>query len=917
MSRSTVKRLASVLIVAALAVWIIAARDIVLGLDLQGGVTMRYELLPPDTLEPGQDVDSMIQSTVDTLRTRIDAYGIKEHSMARQGDREIVIELPGSGAEEAETIKSVISRVGRLEWRIVAIDDPRVGLTVEEQRTKLAELLAANAGKMPDEIDVSSLDLVFGDARCRWVPYSDKVLAERRNVKRLDDLPRPNPDDGPLVSAPLGVTDYEYLRIESTPSRTFSGADIAVAFEGQDSRGYKAVGVRMNAGRASEFADWTEENKGRHLCIMLDGRVAQPPAVINDRLDGEFVIQSGALTGFSAAEVKDYLTVIRSGSLQMKPRLLYENSIGPSLGESAIRAGLGATLVGLVITIGFMLAYYRWHGLHASITLIFNMLVLCALLILLGATVTLPGLAGLVLTFGMSVDANILIYERMREEKQRSHSPSQVIKLGFDKALSAIIDSNVIAFISALILYKIGTGPVRGFAVVLMLGLVTAVWAALVLGRLIYDMLVETGRMKTIGSMARFLPPDTHIGFLRLGRTCLRVSAIAVIGSLLAFFMTDRTKFGLDFLGGYKAQVRLAQPVAQGDIKQRVDTVFPGAQVVSVADPDSTDRSKARQFIIKVKDIGAEQTAVAASEDAGALEQRFEVPLRASLSGLLLPDLVTDLKLEEDHETNTTRVAGTLNFEGPADPAAVQRALTTMSQVETSPAGPTSVGFRGVMAGVAHPQEVVAQRIKSVLERARGLPALSVPMVESTTIGGRVGSELRDSAIRALLLSFAVIVIYIRLRFREYTYGVAAVIGLIHDMCITLGAIVLARQIGLVDIEIDLTMIAVFLTIIGYSLNDKIVLLDRVRENLPRLDRPLGEVMDVSMNEVLARTLLTASTVVLTLFVIFFMNMGQQNMLEGFAFAMIVGVIVGTYSSIFVASPILLMLAARREGRTT
>ena len=921
MSRSTLKRLVSVLLVAALAIWVIAAKDIVLGLDLQGGVTMRYELLPPDTLEAGQDVGSMIQSTVDTLRTRIDAYGIKEHSMARQGEREIVIELPGSGAEEAETIKSVISRVGRLEWRIVAVDDLRAGLRVEEQGGKLAELLAANAGKLPEEIDVTALDLVFGDVRCRWFPYSDKVLAERRGVKRLDDLARPDPEGPPLAAAPLGVSDYELLRIESAGSRNFTGADIAVAFEGQDSRGYKAVGVRMNAARASEFADFTEENKGRHLCIVLDNRVAQPPAVINDRLDGEFVIQSGAPTGFSEAEIKDYLTVIRSGSLQMKPRLLYENSIGPSLGESAIKAGLGATLVGLVITIVFMLSYYRWHGLHASVTLIFNMLVLCALLIFLGATVTLPGLAGLVLTFGMSVDANILIYERMREEKQRSHSPSQVIKLGFDKALSAIIDSNVIAFISALILYKIGTGPVRGFAVVLMLGLVTAVFAALVVGRLIYDLLVETGRMKTIGSMARFLPPDTHIGFLRLGRTCLRISAVAVIGSLLAFFMTDRTKFGLDFLGGYKAQVRLAQAVPQGELKQRVDSVFPGAQVVSVADADSPDRSRARQFIIKVKDIGAAGASDAAaadvSEDAADLEGRFEAPLRQALSGLLLPDLVTDLKLEEDLEASTTAVSGTINFEGPADPAAVQRALTALSQAETTPAGPTSVGFRGTIAGVGHPPEVVAQRIKTVLERARGLPALSVPILESTTIGGRVGSELRDSAIRALLLSFAVIVIYIRLRFREYTYGVAAVIGLIHDMCITLGAIVLARYVGLIDIEIDLTMIAVFLTIIGYSLNDKIVLLDRVRENLPRLDRPLGEVMDVSMNEVLARTLLTASTVVLTLCVIFFMNLGQQNMLEGFAFAMIVGVIVGTYSSIFVASPVLLMLAARREGRTT
>ncbi|MBM3985917.1 MAG: protein translocase subunit SecD, partial [Planctomycetes bacterium] len=669
----------------------------------------------------------------------------------------------------------------------------------------------------------------------------------------------------------------------------------------------------LRADRRSDFGDFSEENIGQSIAILLDERVAQAPAVIQDRLDGSFVIESNQIGGFSEREIRDYLTVIRSGSLQMKPRLLYENTIGPSLGESAIKAGSNAALISLFITIAFMAAYYRWHGLHASITLLANMLLLGGLLAFLGATITLPGLAGLILTFGMAIDANILIYERMREEKERAHSPGQVIKLGFDKALSTIIDSNLTSFITALILYKLGSGPVRGFAVVLMLGLVTSVWAALVVGRLAYDLLLESGRLKAIGSMARWIPADTHVGFMRTAGTCLRVSGVAVVGSLVVFFAADPSKYGLDFVGGYKAQVRLAQAATQGEIKGRIDAVFPGAQVVSVADPDAAAGEGTRQFLIKIKDI--DRPARAADEGQEDLRARFEQPVREALAGLLLPDFVSGLALEEQADASTTLVQGTLHFEGEADPAAVAAALTTLAGAETSAAGPGAVAFRGTQPGVGLQPQVVAQRLKSQLEDVPGLPRPSEPLVESTTIGGRVGGDLRDSAIRALLISFAAMVVYIRLRFREYSYGLAAVIALVHDVIITLGMVMLARQAGLVDLELDLTMIAVFLTIIGYSINDKIVVFDRVRENLPRMNRPLVEVLDVSMNQVLARTLLTSSTMMLSLLVIFFMNKGQQNLLEGFAFAMIVGVVVGTYSSIYVASPVLVMLDKRRRER--
>jgi len=912
MTPRTIKSLIATLVVLGLATWAILANDIVLGLDLQGGVTMRYELQPPDDLPAGSDVGQMIDSTIETLRQRIDTYGIRESATTRQGERELVIELPGKGKDEAETIKSVISRVGRLEFRIVAYDDVRNGLNVEDEKKRLGELLDANKGKGPDEIDVTPLDRRFTDVLYRWVPYSDKILAQHRGAENLESF---KGDSGPLEKAPLTPADYLMIRKESAPTRNFTGGDIANAGTGSDQRGGRAVSIALRADRRSEFADFSGDNIGQYMVIVLDDRLAQSPAKINDRLDGSFVIESGGIGGFNEREIKDYLTVIRSGSLQMKPRLLFENTIGPSLGEAAIKAGVNASIAGLLIVVVFMIAYYRWHGVHATVTLFANCMLLAGILMFLGATVTLPGLAGLILTFGIAVDANILIYERMREEKDRAHSPAQVIKLGFEKALATIVDSHVTAFITALVLYKLGTGPVRGLAVVLMLGLITSIWSALVVGRTIYDVLMETGRMKTIGSMARFVRPDTKIEFMRIGFACLRISAVLVLVSVASIFFANPDKlFGLDFLGGYKAQVRLSKPVTQAEIKTRMDKIFPesDAQVVSLTDANSPP-GMAHQFLIKVKGEAKTEKQELALLGSESLAERYEQPIKKALSDLLLPDFTTDMQLQEDTEASTTHVTATLHFEGAPDPAKVAAHLGMLSQVEATAAGGDGVAVTGKVAGVGLDPKLIAQRMKSALDQATDVPRPSTPLAESTTIGARVGTELRDSALRAILISFVGIVLYLRLRFREYRYGFAAVIALVHDTAIVLGIVVLVNQMGWLDIEIDLAMIAAFLTIIGYSMNDTIVLFDRVRENLPRMNAPLYDVIDASMNQVLARSLLTSFTVMLTLIVIFIMNIGKRNVLEGFSFSMIIGVIVGTYSSIYVASPMLLVFSSRAE----
>jgi SecD/SecF fusion protein len=913
MTPVTVRKAVLNLSVLALAVWAIFANDVVLGLDLQGGVTLRYELQAPSTAMAGSDVDSMIESTISTLRSRIDAYGIKETAVTRQGINEVVIELPGRGKDEAQTIKSVIARVGRLEWRIVAEDDLTNGVIVEDELARLSTLLAERSGLGPDEFDITTLDLVYPEVTYRWIPYSNALLAKHRGVERLDDLLPDGSDDSPFSVAPLNAGDYLLMRLESARIARFTGGDIANAAQGMDGSGGSAVRVIMKPERSSQFGDFTELNKGRQLAILLDGRIGQKPATIKDRLDDSFEITSGQVGGFTQEEIRDYLTVIRSGSLQMKPRLLYESTIGPSLGESSIASGKNAMLYGFLTTIVFMIFYYRWRGVHATFTLFANLLVLGGLLMFLDATITLPGIAGLVLTLGMAVDANILIYERMREEGDHDKSPAQIVKTGFEKALSTIVDTNLTTFITALILYKVGTGPVRGFAVVLMLGILTSVWAALSFGRNVFDIMVESGRLKSLGSMMRMVKANTHIRFMSVSRASLRVSTVLVVGGLIAFFMAPEDKYGLDFVGGYKSRVRLTRPATQGEVKAAVATVFPGAQVISIAAESNEGSSTATQFVIRVKGT---TTSVQASAGETSLEDRFEQPIKDSLAGLIRPDFIEGMTLIEDESTDTTRLEATLNFEGPISPDDVATQLVALTGLKTSAAGPKSVWISARLTGLGKDQAGVTQQLKNALAGA-GLSSPSEPLRESTTISGRVGTELRDSAARALIFSIVAVVIYIRLRFREYRYGYAAVLALLHDVCITLGVVSLAHWSGIIDVEINLAMIAAFLTIIGYSLNDTIVLFDRVRENIPRVDKPMTDIIDISVNQVLSRSLLTSITVLITLLVIFFFNVGQQNILEGFSFAMIVGVVVGTYSSIFVASPVLLLLTPRKERKAS
>jgi len=897
-------RLFWTVVVLGFAAWAVATRPVVLGLDLRGGATLRYLLEMPDT-GATTPRDEMIGTTIDTLRRRIDTFGIKESSITRQGDSEIVIELPGSTFEDAAAIESIVSRVGRLEMRVIATDDLANSMSVETQRERLRALLEANPGETPSEIDLKSLELSFPDLIYRWYPYADDILLANRGLPEDADL------EEALAAQPLTTADFELLRIDTVRSRTFTGGDIVDAGVGQDGRLNPAVRIDMDPGRVAEFEQFTGDHVGEPMVILLDGRIAEKPATIQSPLGRTFVIQSGGAFGFSEQELTEYLTIIRSGSLQMKPHLQYRNVIGPTLGESSIESGKIAAIVGLIAVLGFMVVYYRLAGVFAAVALVVNLLILLGVMTFLGATLTLPGIAGFVLTLGMAVDANILVFERIREEQHKGKDLAESVKEGFAKAFSTIVDANATTFVTAFILYQFGTGPVRGFAVVLMFGILSSLFSVLIVSRLMFDRLLASEASGPL-SMARLLPADMHVRFMSRARTAFRVSAVLVVAALVAFFASGRDKYGLDFLGGYKAQVRLTEAATQAQVLDRVGEVFPGAQVVSVLGDDPLAEGSDR-YVIKIKADPDDPIETQADLDA-----LYAEPLKASLEGLIQDDGVTGLSLAAAPSQDQTGLSAVLHFTEPVADGQIERIreeLGFVSEATVARAAPDAVRVEGTLAGLGHAPADATQRLVAALRDVEDLPPINEPLAESTTIGSRVGTELRDAAIQAIVLSLGAIILYIRVRFREYRYGLAAVIAVFHDVSITLGAIVLVRWLGLVDVEIDLAMIAAFLTIIGYSLNDTIVLFDRVRENLPRSNRPLPEVLDVSVNQTLSRTLLTSLTTLVVLVIIFALNYGQDNVLEGFAFAMIIGVLVGTYSSIFIASPALLMLGEKAAAR--
>ena len=950
-----------------------------LGLDLAGGVRLVYRLDIEGAIASGQisaqeDRDQLLEDTIAIIRNRVDPSGVLDPIIRRIGKDRIEIVIPGiAEVKSGSTIANISAALASFQSDEIVLDIadeaalaafPGGGGVVSIGNEKIRyerrvdnQLLQLTRGK--DNTDVaehpagSQLRLVSDDliknaienlGNLRFmtvarpadlIPFGTDLDQEK---KRLDDWHAANPNldfaaynaltreqggspdilhwypyrqkEGEALVAPFD-RGIEGLIVQKA-EWDFTGAHLERVSKSQDSVGMPAVSFEMTASSKGPFTNFTKEYKGHEMAILLNNEIATAPT-IEDVLPGSGIIKGR----FTDQEVDELVRVLRSGSLRIKPVLDYEERVGATVGTAATERGKLSGLVAVALIMVFMGLYYRRLGLFAAIGLASNLILLLGAMVAIQATLTLPGIAGIILTIGMAVDANILIFDRIREERELGRKTPQAVKNGFSNALSAIIDSNVTTLLASFILMNVGTGPVRGFAITLAVGVLTSMFAALVIVRVLLHMDLERkGKDAAPYAMGRLFA-DAKFNVIKYAKFALPSSLILIIVGVTAFIAEpDRNKLGIDFLGGATVKVRTEGAMDIDAIRNRVKQL-PGdvgnSEVVALPASEQ-DPGLYTEFRITYKTEASKQ-------DEG-LETTLESEIRTGLADVLQKGPL-DASVESTEAGRRANLV--LYFEERHDPGEVQSLLgadpALSNLVVTRREGRDNVfQASGSVASAIRDSDLstsVETAFKDQQDSAGKAFIFALPVPEASVIGRQVVGELRDAAIRAILLSLFVTVLYIRVRFAEYSYGLAAVIAIAHDVLCTLGAVAFFVWVPWIDMEIDLPMIAAFLTIIGYSINDTIVIFDRIRENIPRMKGTLEQIVDRSINQTFSRTVMTSGTSMVTILVVLLFNFGTGSVLEGFAFAIAFGILVGTYSSIFVAAPIFIWLEKRAQSKGT
>ncbi len=872
-----------------------------LGLDLKGGSRLVYRLdiekaKADGRIDPLRDSETaIVEKEQQILQERIDKLGLRDIPIQRQGNNELLIELPGMGQDEVESIKSILQNLGELEFRIVADASKGDSVDVADETRKLEDWQKANPG-LSLRIFNRTPEKDGGPRQgYRWYPNT----GER------------------------GLGPNSLIRLEKQESWIFRGDDLAYAVETAMPGQGPVVSFGMKESRKADFEDFTKANVGRSMAIILNGEVRSAPN-IKSALPGGGVIEGN----FTLQEVQALTKVLLTGSLPIKPELQSETSVGATLGQDAIERAKLATWICMILIPVFMMVYYSgtpfWFssGVNASISLFINLFLILGAMAFFRATLTLPGIGGLILTVGMAVDADILIFERIREEREKGRSMLQAVQTAFERAGVTIIDSNLTTLISGLILFWFGSGPVKGFAVTLCIGILTTLFSTLLVSKVLFHIGLAKGWIQDIKYLRLWAQPK--LKFLKFKWLAGGFSALLVILSLTMFFsVDDNEKLGLDFTGGVIVRTQLSKPAPIDEIRTRVNKVYTSASVNQnhsnrISDADFL-RGISDEFTIKFKLSEEERKGEVAGKDPNYLQD-----LRTALSGLLIEDGIADLQLSTAPNSPKAQAGFLLNLQTSTEDAKLRTVLgrvEELGELKLEKNGEDGKRWKvtGTVSSDLKVETLRSQLLRSFAEAAVSgdstTPRLLNPFPEHNQLGARVVSGLRDQALRALFLAFFGIVLYVRFRFHEFRWGIAAVVAIFHDVAVAMGAVVLVHHFGWVSAEIDLTMLAAFLTIIGYSVNDTIVIFDRIRENGERSQMGMQELMDLSINQTLSRTILTASTVLAVVTVMFFCNYGRGNVLEGFAFSMMVGTIAGCYSTIYVASPVVLYFVSRDQKK--
>ena len=706
-----------------------------LGLDIQGGTSFLIRLMGAD-----KEVNKgMLDQAVEVIRKRVDVFGVSEPVISPVGNDRILVQIPGLDTAKIQEVREQLSRVAKLEFRLVFPDNGE-------------RLRAIDGGKevIPPEYRIEVYKMA--------AEGNEKPREERLLVKKKADL------GGDRVRE-----SHAYYGNE--------GWTVQLKFDGEG---------------AKQFGKITEQYKGHRFAIVLDGVIQSAP-VIRDAIYGGDAIITGK---FEEKEARGLASVLEN-PLQTPVSIEEERSVSPTLGMDSIRASVMAGLMGLAVTLVCVLIYYRLPGLVANLALIVNLVLLIGALTMFRFVLTLPGIAGIILTIGLSVDASVLIYERLREEMALGKSLKVALETAYEKAFSSIFDANVTTLITAAILFWKATGPVKGFAISLTLGILASLFTALIVGRNALGWAVDAGKVKKISML--HLISSQNINFLGKGFLACMCSLTLILAGSTSFYIKGEKNFGVDFRGG---------------------------DLVTLSSPATIDIGQVRDAL---KPIG-----------------------------------LADASIQESAQGGKNYIT-------------VRSPLNTSDKVE-----------------------------KQIIQ---AMPSAGFKVERSERVGALVGGELAKSSLVALGLGILGVLIFVTLRF-ELSFAVGAIVALFHDVIITVGVFSLLGR------ELTLTMVGAVLTIAGYSINDTIVVYDRIREGLASGRRgSIEEIMNSSINQTLSRTILT-STVTLIPILCLFLFAGA--VLRDFSLAIIIGVVVGTYSSIFIASPIVLWWTrARGESTST
>jgi SecD/SecF fusion protein len=970
-----------------------------LGIDLSGGTILVYEVVR-ENLPPQFDIDELITA----LKKRADPEGVKEIPIRNIGGNRIEIILPQSSNEDVEEVKKMLTDVGSLEFRILANqkDDKDAitralgpgGFAKPPARYKWARLGEISTGTNPTFTSTTITDLqqewkkdlyagnevyLTGkddarDDRTESVkvrrnttntlildkPHGLKSIASYRiefnpSQIRAGDPANPSPNDVGIREEKVapGRIETWILCVLDRPGQEVTGKYLRAVRRDIDERLHPAVHFEFGSRGASLFGRLTHEHRPKEggafqyqLAILLDNLVMSAPVLKNEIRD-QGIIEGGP-QGFKQKEVEHLVQVLRAGSLpaSLNPTPLQEEKVGPTLGEDTIAKGVFAIWVSLLVVPIFMVIYYRFAGFVAVLALLVNMILLVGSMAFIQATFSLPGLAGLALTIGMAVDANVLVFERMREEKERGASMAQQIRNGFNRAWVTIFDSHVTIFLAAVVLYIVGTEEVKGFALTMMIGMAWNLFTAVFMSRVIFEYCYSKGWLKKVTMLKMF--DKTNIDFIGPRYYCMAGSMILIALGLIATGIRQKGMFNIDFTGGTLVTIRLDEndPSVQSlsesrraqYVRQKATAVLPDVTVETLRmgqdkslarfnirtteqDPERVKNEIVKAFgssLVQVKMTYSDGKPIAgAAASAAGDPAKTAAPLSSRFAGGRAYDLSFNTMAfsstrspAQDVSTVFAKVLEEDKIANPASRFEIVRAPDRGGAGTDEATVPASLGAELVLRTNLEPEvaKVELEHLKEKLANDRDLL-----FERSTNFGGTVASEARSLALIATVASWIIIIVYLWWRFHSFTYGLAAVLAVVHDVLITLGAIAVSYWLAKVpyvstllqidQFKIDLPIVAAFLTLIGFSVNDTIVIFDRIREIKGKTPNLTTKMVNDAINQTLSRTILTSLTAWLVVVILYFA--GGEG-LHGFAFALVVGFLSGTYSTVYIATPILI-----------